>query len=501
MANQKVRVSPRASARERRAMHYASTAPLVLAGANTRVPTVASADTINLNYASSERVNITGTTTITTIHLAEGQRRHLTFAAALVLTYNAAKITMPGGTSITTEAGDTCEVEGVDGTIVRLYNYQRAGELISLPSPFTAQCRLERNDATSFDVVPWDGNHIPVWNTARSTWDSLSFDTINVPVEVSFTGDTTNTSAVITNVSSFEGLSVNMAVTGTGIQANSRINSMNISANTITLNLAATATGTGVSLTGDYKDGSNTFTMNVFAVNENGTVGIRMKLLNGETWGASQFEPAEMERLNGIVVNANDGTFFPNGSYTGFIAENEATYLGTVRLDGSGEIVMSDTEISIWNMYHRLTRRLLYTPGDDTWNYTTATWRVRNGGALGDHFNVVEGLPGIDPCKIRVQVPVVNNHTAAINLAAGIGIDIENSNDAQVFGLRLQTTANHGLAVAEYNGFLNTPTAAAARGYHRIVWLEISEASGTTIWSGDRGITYLQSGMVGEFKC
>lgn len=68
---------------------------------------------------------------------------------------------------------------------------------------------------------------------------------------VSFTGDTTSGSAVITNIPDTSILSLSMVVHGSGIPAGAFINSID-SATQITLAANATATATGVSLTGAY---------------------------------------------------------------------------------------------------------------------------------------------------------------------------------------------------------------------------------------------------------
>lgn len=62
------------------------------------------------------------------------------------------------------------------------------------------------------------------------------------------TGNTTNGSAVITNVSSTAGVWIGMPVSGPGIPANSYITSVNTGATTFTINAPATATGVDVAL-------------------------------------------------------------------------------------------------------------------------------------------------------------------------------------------------------------------------------------------------------------
>jgi len=63
---------------------------------------------------------------------------------------------------------------------------------------------------------------------------------------ITFTGNTTTGSVVITSVSSLGGLSIGMTVTGTGIRTGSMI--VSTSPGTVTLDRSATATHSTVSL-------------------------------------------------------------------------------------------------------------------------------------------------------------------------------------------------------------------------------------------------------------
>lgn len=75
-----------------------------LQGAET---TVASATTTDLGAVASDKVSITGTTTITGFGtVAAGTFRQGRFTGALTLTHNATSLIVPGGASITTAAGD-----------------------------------------------------------------------------------------------------------------------------------------------------------------------------------------------------------------------------------------------------------------------------------------------------------------------------------------------------------------------------------------------------------
>ena len=69
--------------------------------------TVASATTTDLGAVASDKVSITGTTTITGFGtVAAGTKREGRFTGALTLTHNATSLIVPGGASLTTAAGD-----------------------------------------------------------------------------------------------------------------------------------------------------------------------------------------------------------------------------------------------------------------------------------------------------------------------------------------------------------------------------------------------------------
>lgn len=77
-----------------------------LAGGVNAPVDVASAATCDIGAATSQRVNITGTTTITSLGTSASRIRFVTFAGALTLTHNATTLNLPTGANITTAAGD-----------------------------------------------------------------------------------------------------------------------------------------------------------------------------------------------------------------------------------------------------------------------------------------------------------------------------------------------------------------------------------------------------------
>lgn len=85
---------------------------------------VASASTIDLDAATGNLVDVTGTTTITAITLADGRERTVRFTGALTLT-NGASLVLPGGQNITTAAGDYAIFRGYSAGVVRCVTYVR----------------------------------------------------------------------------------------------------------------------------------------------------------------------------------------------------------------------------------------------------------------------------------------------------------------------------------------------------------------------------------------
>lgn len=94
---------------------------------------IASASTINLSTATGVIVDVTGTTTITAITLADGDIRIVRFTGALTLT-NGASLVLPGGSNITTAAGDFAIFAGYASSVVRCLSYVKASGKAVVPS-------------------------------------------------------------------------------------------------------------------------------------------------------------------------------------------------------------------------------------------------------------------------------------------------------------------------------------------------------------------------------
>lgn len=87
---------------------------------------VASAATLNLEAATGEIINITGTTTVTAITLSDGHTRVCRATGVFTLTHGASLV-LPGAVSITTQVGDIFGVVGYPSGVVYIVGYQPPG--------------------------------------------------------------------------------------------------------------------------------------------------------------------------------------------------------------------------------------------------------------------------------------------------------------------------------------------------------------------------------------
>lgn len=100
----------------------ASTAVAAFDALSAQGTDVSSAGTINLDSATGDIVDVTGTTTITAITLSQGKRRIVRFTGALTLTHGASLV-LPGGVNILTVAGDMAIFAGYAAGVVRCVSY------------------------------------------------------------------------------------------------------------------------------------------------------------------------------------------------------------------------------------------------------------------------------------------------------------------------------------------------------------------------------------------
>lgn len=100
---------------------------------------IASASSIDLGAATGNYVDITGTTTITSLGTADaGINRKVQFDGALTLTHDGTSLILPTGANITTAAGDTAEFVSLGSGNWKCLFYQRVDGTAIVPYTPTA---------------------------------------------------------------------------------------------------------------------------------------------------------------------------------------------------------------------------------------------------------------------------------------------------------------------------------------------------------------------------
>lgn len=120
---------------------------------NARGADIASASTISLTTATGDIVDVTGTTAITAITLADGLVRQVRFTGALTLT-NGASLVLPGGANIATAVGDVATFRGYAAGVVRCTGYSKAnGKAVSSSAGIVLGTPVASTSGTSIDFT------------------------------------------------------------------------------------------------------------------------------------------------------------------------------------------------------------------------------------------------------------------------------------------------------------------------------------------------------------
>lgn len=150
---------------------------------------IPSAGTVNLSTATGDLVDITGTTTITTITLADGNQRIVRFTGALTLT-NGASLVLPGGANITTAAGDYAIFAGYAAGVVRCVGYFPADGSVPGVIPITKGGTGQTTARAAWDALATHGADIP--SAATLVLTTATGDLVDVTGTTTITAITLN---------------------------------------------------------------------------------------------------------------------------------------------------------------------------------------------------------------------------------------------------------------------------------------------------------------------
>lgn len=116
--------------------------------------TVASAAALDLSAVYSRAVDVTGTTGVTAVTLAEGDWRIVRFTGRLTLAHGA-NLVLPGGANLQTAPGDFAVLQGYASGVVRCVAFTRAGV-----------CTLSAHRNGSSQSIPASNPTRVAWTTA-----------------------------------------------------------------------------------------------------------------------------------------------------------------------------------------------------------------------------------------------------------------------------------------------------------------------------------------------
>ena len=119
-----------------------------------------------------------------------------------------------------------------------------------------------------------------------------------------FTANTANNSATLSNVSSFANIQVGALLSGTGIQTGSEVLSVNTTANTLVMSLPATANGTGITVTVTTAFVLSS-TSTTIVMSANITTGTGVAALVGGTLGNQRTVGLAVSDANGNLLNSD----------------------------------------------------------------------------------------------------------------------------------------------------------------------------------------------------
>lgn len=193
-------------------------------------------------------------------------------------------------------------------------------------------------------------------------------------------------------------------------------------------------------------------------------------------WTNDTTRATNVIRTNGYMTKSGDQTRLYVGSF-------RTTTVSGQTEDSFGGASQAGGKRFVWNAYNRVLRSMGVIDTTNSWTYTTATWRQANGST----GNKVEAVFGLSEDMVDGLVFTSVGTSALVTVAVGIGIDSTTTNNALVIGGRAAINVNAN-CLGHYRGFPGV-------GYHAFNWLEISQASGTTTWWGDNGLTFQNSGL------
>lgn len=184
---------------------------------------------------------------------------------------------------------------------------------------------------------------------------------------------------------------------------------------------------------------------------------------------------AELERIEGLLVNKYQQTMRYSPTETVTIPARHGTFVGTFRPLATGTAADTAANRLLSNAYNTTMRHLLGPiPGGSGYTYIDLAYRPVNNEA-GQIIQILNCLPG-RMAKARAALLVGTPDTTTRNCYVGIGVDSLTASSAQTRTLAQANNLLPGYPTAEYQGF-------PGLGYHYLSFLEMGAGAGSQIWT------------------
>lgn len=279
---------------------------------------IASAATLNLDAATGDLVDVTGTTGITAITMADGRVRTVRFTGALTLT-NGASLVLPSGANITTAAGDYAIFRGYAAGVVRCVGYFRASgkPVAGIGTQDANAVAITGGDITgvtdteqsSFPSAPASGKEIEFSDDTGRRWSLLSSGILvpmSRPNAVRRAHTALNNSATLSNIGL--GTATDNG-TATAVQANAGSDYFTRTIRTSSLSAASAAANCGKQTSSHIvylnEPGLVTFRFGweVFQANAAAFIGLRPSAVHGDV------DPSSFVNIVGIGIDSGQTTW------------------------------------------------------------------------------------------------------------------------------------------------------------------------------------------------
>lgn len=218
----------------------------------------------------------------------------------------------------------------------------------------------------------------------------------------------------------------------------------------------------------------------MFVWSDSGTIRCtRGPAWSGDTSRGTGAGTTELTFVNGLLMNANSITNGPaaqRGVYVGSIRTNGSSTVDHI-FGGVGAAGGEGTILGLWNMYNRRFACLANLDNTDSWNYTTATWRIKNNNN-NNKISFIIGWQGdgIDATNMS------GGSNSTTNVFQGVSIGL---NSTTAFAVNSANGCGRSSSVSSSFAMVASLKQMAPVGFNYVAPLEFSTATGTSTWFGD----------------